>query len=88
MEKCCEMNAASSEDEVVIDLSSLKGAIEEAENTNVIPTILNRSAMWARKRGRKLEFGEMRRALVGTQTKVFGNEHGKLAEDANQILSR
>ena len=81
------MNAAGPDDDAVIDLSSLKGAIDDAKTVNMLPSLTNRSAMWARRKGRELEFGELRRALLGTETPVFGNEQ-HAAEDAKQLLSR
>ena len=87
VEQVCKMNAAGPDDDAVIDLSSLKGAIDDAKTVNMLPSLTNRSAMWARRKGRELEFGELRRALLGTETPVFGNEQ-HAAEDAKQLLSR
>ena len=88
VEQRCKMaDLAGEDDDVVIDLSSLKGAIDEALTVNTIPTPTNRSVMWARRKRRKLEFDEMCRALLGTTTAVFGNDD-RLLGDAKQLQSR
>lgn len=88
VEQRCKMGTAGEDDDVDIDLSSLKGAIDEALTVNSIPTPTNRFVMWARRKGRTLELGEMRRAVLGTTTAVFGKDDDRLLEDAKQLQSR